>query len=54
MAHPITVFLVVLYIPKVDELEMEYDETIILPKHVQQKINELRFKKMKEQDEADI
>jgi hypothetical protein len=39
------------YIPKVDELQMDDNETILLPEHVQQRINELRMeKKRKEQD----
>jgi hypothetical protein len=39
------------YIPKVDELQMDDNETILLSEHVQQRIDELRMKKeRKEQD----
>jgi hypothetical protein len=39
------------YIPKVDEIELDENETILLSDHVQKRIDELRLeKKRKEQD----
>jgi hypothetical protein len=38
------------YIPKVEELELDDNDTISLPEHVQKRVDELRLeKKMKEQ-----
>jgi hypothetical protein len=39
------------YIPKIDKLQMDDNETILLPEHVQERIDKLRMeKKRKEQD----
>jgi hypothetical protein len=40
------------YIPKVEELEMDDNDTILLLEHVQKRVDELRLeKKRKEQDD---
>jgi hypothetical protein len=40
------------YIPKVEELEMDDNDTVLLLEHVQKRVDELRLeKKRKEQDD---
>jgi hypothetical protein len=37
------------YIPKVEELELDDNDTILLPEHVQKRVDELRLEKKRKE-----